>query len=296
MNTWATKYLAKIRSDRLHQHLLPLAAACFMCILMSPASSAQDAKPAQTPVVASAAPADLGYGDYVHLNEPTAFSRVNPADLNQAGTTVCLKPHAKLQFVRALTSTGGDRPGTSVLEFKRKVRHTLKRSANDLLNVDCSSPQGVNLGAPETDLMVYRVDQDKLPKEYYKHMGITHGALFVPFKRRPDKSLSGETSLGYFFGYRFDTLFGITVTPIATAGMSLVNVSNDSIITPTSTLQDSGVRAAFTYGAGLIFTHLGSFQVGAVYGWDKIGGDAGKAWKYEGKGWSSLMVGYAFTR
>lgn len=259
--------------------------------------------------VSTAAPIDLQNGDYVHLRIPTVFIQVDPttADPAHNAKTVCLPKETKLEFLRPMTrsSDAVNTKETTVLEFRRERRHALSlvsywplpkiKQFQEGLNSECGKTDK-GLAEPKVDPHLYRIDQGDLPTEYYAHFGVTHGALFVPFKRRPDKSLSGETSLGYFLGYRFDSAFAVTITPIITAGLSLVNVTNDSAITPNSSVQDSGVRAAWTYGFGLILTHLGSFQVGAVYGWDKIGGDAGKAWKYEGKGWYSLAIGYSFAR
>lgn len=265
------------------------------CILSSrEALAAAEADAAKTTNVVSAAPPDMQRGDYIHLRFPLSFQRFNTSDPGVAPKAVCLPKGTKLEYLRQLISTEANTVGDPILEFRRSNRKTLTSDSKSALNVDCKT-QG-DLGSPKNDYHVYRVMQDAMPPEYSKHFGITHGALFVPFKRRPDNGLSGESSIGYFAGYRFDTVAGLTLTPIVTAGVSLVNVDDDSASTVSATPADTGVRPAFTWGGGLVLTHLGSFQIGVVYGVDKIGGEAGKNWAYEGKGWYSLMIGYSFTR
>jgi len=46
--------------------------------------------------------------------------------------------------------------------------------------------------------------------------------------------LSGESNLGYFAGYRFGGPLGVAITPEASVGMSLVNITDDSATTGSS--------------------------------------------------------------
>lgn len=218
-------------------------------------------------------------GDIIHTDVDLDFEqkqKVNDAE----GTTKCLPKGTGFDVVHA---------DDAKIYLSRRDRWTL---AKDRQAQDCD---GADLGRPGDDSKIYAIAPAALKPDYYRHFGITHGALFVPFKRRNDKSLSGESNLGYFLGYRFEGPFGLAITPAGSAGVSLVNVSDDSATTASST-RDSGTRAAFTWAAGFILTHVNAFQVGAFVGADRIGGDPGKVWKYEGKLWVSVAFGYAFTK
>lgn len=135
-----------------------------------------------------------------------------------------------------------------------------------------------------------------LPSDTYKNAGFatrgaTYGALVVPFKYqlRVDKQFTGSASIGGYAGYRFEWLhnLGFTATPIAFMGASSVPVKGD---TADSTKNLMG----FTYGLGLVGTFQNSFQSGVVLGWDRVGKNDG--YKYNGKPWIALQIGYAFLQ
>ncbi|MBK6854082.1 MAG: hypothetical protein IPG93_21485 [Burkholderiales bacterium] len=225
----------------------------------------------------------LQKGEIIHLDVDYILTKSTAA--GQAGDSICFKRGSKFEVVRG---------SSDVTVLQRRNRWWVGRESNESLSKSCDDPS-VDIKLPDEDSTLYSVDTNKLPRDYYRHFGITHGALFVPFKRRSDKSLSGESNLGYYLGYRFGGPWGVAITPAASVGMSLVNVSDDSATTATS-VKDSGTRAAFTWATGFILTHLEAFQVGIFVGRDRIGGDAGANWKYEGKVWTSIAIGYAFTK
>jgi hypothetical protein len=230
---------------------------------------------------AQAVPSLLLKGDIIHTDVDLDFKqKAKVTDSDAEAKDVCLPKGTGFDIVHA--------DGTKIY-MNRRNRWTIKRDQS-------KSCTGDNLGLPGEDRRIYGIDTQTLHSDYYRHFGITHGALFVPFKRRSDKSLSGESNLGYFLGYRFEGPFGLAITPAGSAGVSIVNVTDDSTTTGTSTLRDTGTRAAFTWAAGFILTHVNAFQVGAFIGADRIGGEPGKVWKYEGKRWVSVAFGYAFTK
>lgn len=225
-------------------------------------------------------------GDTLRLEQNLNLKRKDDA------ANICLKKGSKLRVIRQ----DGDK-----VEFVRSSRSYLggviSGLDNDEFKIGCDKDL-TNLGDADADGHIYVVEKDDLPREYYRRSGITHGALFVPFKRRKDKALSGESNLGYYLGYRLDGPWGVTITPAGTVGMSLVNVGDNlkNSDEGADSTKESGTRAAFTYAVGLILTHVDSFQVGVFYGYDRIGGDVGKVWKYEGQPWYSVAIGYAFSR
>jgi hypothetical protein len=223
-------------------------------------------------------------GDVIHLDVDLSFKQKSTLS-SETEKEVCIKSRTGFNVVSS---------DQLQIVLQRRDRNTILHE-DHFLNKTCDEPS-TDLGDPKKDHHVYVISPNELKRDYYRNFGLTHGALFVPFKRRSDNSLSGESNLGYYLGYRYPSRFGITVTPAVSAGLSIVNITDDSATTGSSTLKDSGNRAAFTYSAGFILTHLDAFQVGLFAGKDQIGGDIGKNWKYEGKWWTSIAFGYAFSR
>ncbi len=118
----------------------------------------------------------------------------------------------------------------------------------------------------------------------------TFGTLVVPFKfRTTDHSITGDATIGAYLG-RTWYLAGATFTPILSAGISQIAVSNPQDNTKTDT------RTGFTVAPGLIWTIKENFQIGALVGWDYIGSNGEQPWKYNGKTWLSFAIGYQFVK
>ncbi|WP_290873414.1 hypothetical protein [Aquabacterium sp.] len=158
----------------------------------------------------------------------------------------------------------------------------------------CTYKAFVTLGKVEDDRM-YVVERANLAEGSFRRSGFVHGVLFVPFKRRfSDRVLSGEGNLGYFVGYEVTEWRGWSLIPIASMGISLVNVDDNNADTSAAQRSDTGVRAAFTKSIGLVLKSFDSFQIGFILGHDRIGGDT--TWKYENKPWMSVSIGFPFTQ
>jgi hypothetical protein len=139
--------------------------------------------------------------------------------------------------------------------------------------------------------VAYVVAKDDFENNGFTRRGATYGALVVPFKYqlRGDKQFTGGASLGGYAGYRFESLqkIGLTATPIIFMGASSVTV-------PGNTPDDSKNLMGFSYGLGLVGTFQNSFQSGLVLGWDRVGKNDG--YKYNGKPWIALQIGFAFLQ
>jgi hypothetical protein len=249
---------------------------------------------AQGTAAQGSAPA-LQKGDVIHLDVNLDFYRkdkvTTPLPTDEAGKEgirVCMPRRSSFEVVDA---------DDAVVTFRRRERWSLSDEQNQALRMTCGPKEGTpELLAINDDPALYAIPRADLKSNYYRHRGITHGALFVPFKRRFDKSLSGESNLGYYLGYRFGGPMGVTITPAGSVGLSIVNVEDDLQVSGSSTLADQGTRPAFTWAAGFILTHLDAFQIGVFIGRDRIGGEVGRAWKFENRTWTSVAFGYAFGR
>lgn len=127
-----------------------------------------------------------------------------------------------------------------------------------------------------------------VPDYYYSEFSkIEHGVLVVPFKYRDhDKSLTGETTLGYYFGISYDTLW-LDPTPFITFGLAQIPIANSAGVVEN--------KNGLSVGFGLVLRD-GEFQVALVAGMDHLGGDAGKKWEYEDNVWVSIGLGYNIAR
>ena len=116
--------------------------------------------------------------------------------------------------------------------------------------------------------------------------GPVSGPLIVPFKiRLDDGSVTGEATLGYYAGYRFEsrlfyTNFIIPISPFIACGISQVTVEENGVIDNMS---------SFTWAVGLLIQNWADVNIGIVYGQDRTGETD---WVHEGESWFSFMVGW----
>lgn len=116
---------------------------------------------------------------------------------------------------------------------------------------------------------VYAVQRSDLLEETYKRTGATFGALVVPFKFRvsESKELASSATLAPYVGARLDWLqgFGFSLTPIFTAGLALVPITDQANNTTTT-------KAAPSIGIGLILTSSknNQFNAGVLFGKDLV--------------------------
>ncbi len=135
---------------------------------------------------------------------------------------------------------------------------------------------------------LFKIKIKFLEKASYRlRFGIAHGPLIVPFKfRTKDGSLTGQSTLGYYLGFKSDFLYG-SGTLFASAGLTLIPIND---VNSSSTDEKTGVSWAFGYS----FASKSNFQAAIIVGWDHIGGEAGDNWDYEDNPWVSLAIGFEF--
>lgn len=139
----------------------------------------------------------------------------------------------------------------------------------------------------------YTIESNKVDHSAFKRTGIAFGALIVPFKFRLGnaKELVSSATIAPYVGVRTSLFqgWGLTFTPIASAGLGLVPVADASG-------KGTSTKAAFSTAAGLLITSKKSeqFSVGALIGRDFLGRTDREADPAVNKLWVSIYVGVGF--
>jgi hypothetical protein len=138
----------------------------------------------------------------------------------------------------------------------------------------------------------YTVKATELQNTAAQSQGPDYGLLVVPFKFHPsDHSLTGEATLGGYAGYQYSWP-GIAITvPVVSAGIGVVNITQQNGTTSTSS---SAPSLSIAYGIIINLVKSGLFQIGVISGFDWAG--KGSQYKYEGKPWISVSFGTNFTK
>lgn len=155
----------------------------------------------------------------------------------------------------------------------------------------------------------YSVPLTTLASYEYSKRGFSTGALFVPFKfHTNDRSLTTGGSLAGYLGYHSENVAG-SILPFISAGLSWVDESSLSSIsatsatttTPTSTTttttqttSPTGAKVGWTVAWGILAhpSDSSNFNIGLVFGRDYVN----DKYKYQGKPWMALEIGYAFSK
>lgn len=152
----------------------------------------------------------------------------------------------------------------------------------------------------------YQLDEGFIRKRYEtRKLALDWGAsLTLPFKMRPEVNdlnmkITPEIALGGFLGlrkrvspYKPHYLYPLVIT----AGVTIIGLNKDNVIVEQNTgdVKD-GLVFARTISIGSIVV-LDDFQLGAVIGWDKPGGEIGKNWIYNDRLWFSFQIGFNFLQ
>lgn len=165
------------------------------------------------------------------------------------------------------------------------------QSDEDLLVVFFTDKKSVQVSVPDSVVAgkVYSISRTEMPAYRYRyHNGITYGALVVPFKMRlNDKTLSGQASIGPFWGWRWGNVGDGAVTLFATTGLTTISISDVNS-------SETENRLGLTAGVGLVATTAEGFQIGLIYGIDHLGDKDEPGWRYEDRPWVSFSIGFGF--
>ncbi len=151
---------------------------------------------------------------------------------------------------------------------------------------DCRKEDRVKLGTG------YSIARTELEKFDHLRTGVSFGGLVIPFKYRlgEEKELVSSPAIAPFVGFRTRWLaaWGITFTPVAAAGLSLVPV-------PTADGKDTENKAAYTVALGFrISSNKNSnFTAGILYGRDFLGSRDTDLFPKLKKPWMSIYLGAA---
>lgn len=126
------------------------------------------------------------------------------------------------------------------------------------------------------------------------------GILVVPMKMRSARGsvpfdFTTDFTLGSSFGYSFRTSHYNPNYLSVVASFGITSVGVDSTTTGGYLTGPKTNLAAITPGLGIIM-EVSNFQIGAVVGWDIVGGVTGQNWIYNGQAWFSFGIGYQFLK
>ena len=125
--------------------------------------------------------------------------------------------------------------------------------------------------------------ENKKPR-YDRIGGITSGVLVVPFKLRGTDSLSGDATVGPYFGFQSERIkiaFSIGLSQIALEEDTSGNVKNET---------------GLTFATGFIYSLNKDFDLALIAGQDRVFGDARDKFEHQGDWWLSFGIGYNFTK
>jgi hypothetical protein len=139
------------------------------------------------------------------------------------------------------------------------------------------------------DYTQYKISSATLSQYSFRRTGIMFGALVVPFKFyvSGDKKISSSSTIAPYIGFRGPAPFGLTFTPVVSAGLGLVPVSN-----PDDGQTDT--KSAFSIAAGVRLSSSKNelFNAGVLFGKDFLSKSDQAADRTIDKVWISLYVGY----
>jgi hypothetical protein len=169
-----------------------------------------------------------------------------------------------------------------------------KFSANaacDPTRLPTKKPDGdeIRLGIVAEGTLI-RVTHDQLVQFPPDRYGLAYGVLAVPFKYHftGNKAFTGSGTVGPYLGYR------TTRDWFSLQYIGFIAASNIPVAQTVNGKQTTQNIAGLSYGGGVVATIKGSFQVGAVLGWDRVATDAN--YQYNGKAWLAVELGYSFLQ
>jgi hypothetical protein len=147
----------------------------------------------------------------------------------------------------------------------------------------CSAASLVN------DFTQYEIDRATLLKYDFRRTGVTFGALVVPFKfyLSGERKITASSTIAPYLGFRGPSVFGLTLTPVVSAGLGLVPVTD-----PNS--GETETKSALSTAIGLVLTSTknDAFNAGVVIGRDFLSRSDEASDPNVDEPWFSLYVGY----
>jgi hypothetical protein len=139
------------------------------------------------------------------------------------------------------------------------------------------------------DYTQYEIDKARLMQFDFRRSGVTFGALVVPFKfyLSGERKITTSSTIAPYVGFRGPAPFGLTFTPIVSAGLGLVPVTD-------SRSGETETKSALSVAVGLVLTSSknDSFNAGIMIGRDYLSRADEVADPNVRKAWFSLYAGY----
>jgi len=137
----------------------------------------------------------------------------------------------------------------------------------------------------------YKIPRERVQHSDYRRSGVTFGGLVVPFKFRlgKNKELVSSSAVAPYLGFRTAvSTFGLYLTPVVAAGLSIVPV-NDPANSTTAT------KTGYTVAVGIKITSdkNENFNAGLLIGHDYLNKADRLSDPNVSKPWVSLYLGYA---
>jgi hypothetical protein len=251
---------------------------------LSAQTNPTDSSVPSTPKVDTVTPSDNGnyLSDRIKLRVALRVLRVNLTGQSKVGLPACARANTVLKGIGSLAIDGKTLPAFIVSEIPSgDGTNTVSGPLNR-----CSDSTA--LVVVDDVVALEQADLVSIPVSRY---GLTYGALLVPFKYHlaGSREFTGNASLGGYLGYRHSSQAqGLEMKWVAFFGATNVSVSQTSN-GQTSNLNLAGV----TYGVGLIGNVKNAFQLGVIFGADRVSNSAG--YKENGKPWIAISLGYDFS-
>lgn len=158
------------------------------------------------------------------------------------------------------------------------------------LGANSAAAQACPAGDRVDDATQYSISRNVLLDYDVYRSGVTFGALVVPFKfyLGGDKKISASSTIAPYVGFRGPAPFGLTFTPVLSAGLGLVPVSN-----PDTGKTDTKTALSTAVGMVLTARKNEAFNAGLLLGKDFLGRADREIDPTVGKAWFSIYVGYS---
>lgn len=183
-------------------------------------------------------------------------------------------------------------PSASELKITREVGDALVLR---FTHVGKDSEKQCGTSTAVETYIAYRITKSRLTQNTdFKRTGVSFGALIVPFKfRTGDKEIVSSATVAPYLGWRtgWGSSFGVSFTPLFSAGLGLVPVTNP----------DSGrteTKSAFSISTGIVMgsSKNDAFQAGFLVGRDFLGRTDAALDPGSKKIWLSFYVGYTLSQ
>jgi hypothetical protein len=147
----------------------------------------------------------------------------------------------------------------------------------------CASTGMVN------DYTAYKIETVRLMEHPNRRTGVMFGALVVPFKFHlgGENKLSASSTIAPYVGFRGPAPFGLTFTPVVSAGLGLVPVNN-------ATTDETDTKSAFSVALGVLLTQSKNdkFNAGVLFGKDFLSKSDRAGDDTVDEVWFSIYAGY----